>query len=211
VRIDPVLVVVDPWQNFLPGNQNDSADTLAALGIIAEIRNKTNATFALVHHLNRAGTTAGSRALLGRCDLLFEGSDTVEPRYKARGRAIRFADPVRNRFSLDIEHTDDDDDSVATTTVGLRWESDEGRPPRGEDKRPAPERVRAFLAGHEGESFTTKQLAEELSLSWKLVDQTLGDLLRSQRVSKGQRVVRGQERAVWQARVSLDEGLEALG
>jgi hypothetical protein len=121
----PTLIVIDPWRNHLPGDENSATDTLAAFDVVGQFRDSCGAAIFVPHHLNKAGVQSGSRALLGRADLMFEGSDAQTVMYSARGRTVRRADPISGRrFAVVVNHTDDDDDTVAATRVGLRWEGD---------------------------------------------------------------------------------------
>ena len=97
---------------------------LDALDICSQIRDRCGAAFSLVHHLNKTGTQSGSRALMTRADLLVEGSDGDEPLYTSRGRTIRHKDAIRTGFQVVVEHEDDDDDKIAKTRVGLRFDGE---------------------------------------------------------------------------------------
>ncbi len=120
----PSLIVVDPLRNFLAGSEND-ADAVVEFFLGLEVL-KTSAQCPIVvaHHLNKAGGYSGSRALLGRADLIIEGSDEREPWYSAIGRTIRRGDAVAERFTVAIEHVDDADDAKAKTILRARFTSE---------------------------------------------------------------------------------------
>jgi hypothetical protein len=122
--IAPALIVLDPWRNVLPGEENNADDVKTAMGVAAQIRDMSGAPVWIPHHLNRAGTFNGSRALLGRADLIVEGSDEAEPWYSARGRTIRRDDPIARKFTIALTHDDDTDDSIAATRFALRFEGE---------------------------------------------------------------------------------------
>lgn len=61
---------------------------------------------------------SGSRAITTRADLIIEGSDTKIPRYSAKGRTIRPAiDPIATPFCIELDHSDDEDDTRAATRL----------------------------------------------------------------------------------------------
>jgi AAA domain len=122
--IEPQLIIVDPWRNHLPGDENSAQDTLWALDIVAQLRDASGAAVLLLHHLNKAGGQSGSRALVTRADVLVEGSDEAEPWYTTRGRTLRRGDAIGRRFTVRVEHENDEDDAIAKTRVGLRFEGD---------------------------------------------------------------------------------------
>ncbi len=88
------------------------------------LRNAADCPIVVAHHLNKAGGYAGSRALLGRADVIIEGSDEREPWFSAIGRTIRHGDAIAERFTVGIEHVDDEDDAKAKTLVRARFASE---------------------------------------------------------------------------------------
>ncbi len=122
--VRPVANFIDPWRNPLPGDENSAPDTIAALDICAQFRDRSGGAVFLVHHLNKAGTQSGSRALMTRADLVLEGTDEESPWYASKGRTIRRLDPLTRRFTIVVEHDDDHDDTIARTRVCLRFEGD---------------------------------------------------------------------------------------
>ncbi len=88
------------------------------------LRTAARCPIVVAHHLNKAGGYSGSRALLGRADLIIEGTDERPPWYSTIGRTIRRGDAIAERFTVDIEHLDDDDDAVAKTLVRARFASE---------------------------------------------------------------------------------------
>lgn len=122
--IGPSLIVIDPWRNHIAGEENSAEDTKKALHIVAQLRDVTGAVVLIPHHLNKAGSYSGSRALAGRVDLIIEGTDDEQPWYSARGRTIRRDDPIARRFAVQVIHDDDHDDTIARTRLSLRFEGD---------------------------------------------------------------------------------------
>jgi hypothetical protein len=123
-QLRPSLIVLDPWRNVLDGEENSTDAVKRAMAIAAQLRDQASAAILVPHHLNRAGTFNGSRALLGRADLIVEGTDEAEPLYRARGRTVRRKDPLARPFSVAVEHVDDEDDVVAKTLFSIRFEGD---------------------------------------------------------------------------------------
>ena len=117
----PRLVIIDPLRNHLAGEENSAPDMLAALNICITIRDKCDCPVVIAHHLNKAGTQSGSRALRTRCDISIEGSDEEDPVYRTIGRTLRMRDALSEAFTLSVEHQDDEDDTVAKTGVSLRF------------------------------------------------------------------------------------------
>lgn len=115
--IRPSVIIVDPWRNHLLGDENSARDTLDAMSLAASLRDHAEAPVLILHHLNRAGAISGSRALRTRADLILEGTDEREPHYSAVGRTIRSGDKIGKPFRIAVEHTNDDDDRIAKTTV----------------------------------------------------------------------------------------------
>jgi hypothetical protein len=122
--IRPRIIVIDPWRNAIDGEENNAQDTTDSLDICSQFRDATGAAVLIAHHLNKTGVQSGSRALMTRADLLFEGTDEEEPWYRSRARTIRRADPINARFTIAVTHEDDEDDTVAKTHVRLRFEGD---------------------------------------------------------------------------------------
>jgi hypothetical protein len=123
-REPPSLIVLDPWRNVLGGDENSAQDVIGTLKHFGLLRDRVRCPVGIAHHLNRAGTVSGSRALMGRADLLIEGTDDEQPWYATRGRTIRRNDPIGRRFTVTVAHEDDEDDRVAKTCIGLRFEGD---------------------------------------------------------------------------------------
>ncbi len=121
----PRLIVVDPLRNLLSGSENDAETVLAALRCAAMLRDAAGCPVIVAHHLNKAGLMSGSRALLGRADIVFEGSDEEEPWYGAKGRNVRRHDAGKaSRFTILVDHDNDDDEPTASTTVSSRFEGE---------------------------------------------------------------------------------------
>jgi hypothetical protein len=136
VRADPpVAIIIDPWRNHLAGDENSAQDTLAAMHCAAALADASGASVLIAHHLNRAGTISGSRALLTRADVVISGTDEETPWYSAIGRTIRRNDPISTPFRVLIEHIDDHDDRIAKTV--LRHQARGERVPKSQLSRPA--------------------------------------------------------------------------
>jgi|GEM_PF-5781972 len=121
----PKLVVIDPWRNVISGDENSAADTIASMSIADQLRSMAeHCPFVFAHHLNRQGSMSGSRALKGRADLFLEGSDEEQPWFASIGRTLRRDDPISRRFMVSIDHDNDNDDTIATTRLSLRYEGD---------------------------------------------------------------------------------------
>jgi hypothetical protein len=117
------LIVLDPLRNHLDGDESSNRDMETALSLCDIVASRSPCPLIIAHHLNRSGTYSGSRSLRGRADLLLEGSDEDEPRYKTAGRWLRHSDPIAaGRFRIEVTHTDDLNDTIATTTVACRFE-----------------------------------------------------------------------------------------
>jgi hypothetical protein len=123
-RTKPNLVVMDPWRDIIVGDENSALDTIEGMRVAAIFREHAGCPVVIAHHLNREGTPSGSRSLKGRADLYFAGTDEEQPWFTTIGRTIRHSDPIAKRFTIPIEHTDDDDNTIATTRLGLRFEGD---------------------------------------------------------------------------------------
>jgi hypothetical protein len=134
--IQPRVIVIDPWRNAIDGEENNAQDTIDSLEICSKFRDATGAAVMIAHHLNKNGVQSGSRALMTRADLLFEGSDELEPWYRSRGRTIRRGDAINKSFTIGVEHEDDEDDTVAKTLVRLRFEGESQAAP-GDLSKPA--------------------------------------------------------------------------
>jgi len=120
--LKPSCVGLDPWRNFLAGDENSTADTIAALRHVARIRDALGCPVVLLHHVNRSGKFAGARALRGRVDLIIEGTEAREgaaPIFRAMGRTLRPFDTIAQPFRIDVEHEHDDDETNASTRVRL--------------------------------------------------------------------------------------------
>lgn len=113
----PALVVIDPFRNHLPGDETIAKDVLAALAVVAEIRDVAKCPVLLLHHLTKGGTMAGSRAVSTRADLLIDGTDKEVPLYTARGRYLRRQDTITEPFEIRIEHEHDENDALAESYV----------------------------------------------------------------------------------------------
>ena len=125
-ELQPVVVVLDPWRNHLDGNENDSDVTLAAMYCVEALRQAASAPVIIAHHLNKAGAAAGSRAFKTRADLVITAEDVDdEPRFTAVGRTLRSGDPIGGgaRWSVQVHHQHDDDDTRATT-ISTRFEGE---------------------------------------------------------------------------------------
>lgn len=120
----PAMILIDPLRNFLRGSENDADVVLKFFLGLDLLRNAAQCPIVVAHHLNKAGGYSGSRALLGRADLIIEGSDEREPWFSAIGRTIRRGDAISERFTVAIEHVDDDDDAKAKTLVRARFASE---------------------------------------------------------------------------------------
>jgi hypothetical protein len=120
----PAVVIVDPLRNHLNGSENEAETVLDASYACAAMRGAAAAPVVVAHHLNKSGGTSGSRALLGRADLLLEGTDEAQPWYGTRGRRVRQGDAIASRFTVQIQHEHDDDDSRARTVLALRFEGE---------------------------------------------------------------------------------------
>jgi hypothetical protein len=159
-RRRPVLVVGDPWRNVIAGEENSAPDTIASLAMLAKFRDDAGSVTFLPHHLNRAGTMSGSRALKGRADLFVEGSDDEVPFYTAIGRTIRRGDPISKRFTIDVTHIDDEDDTIAKTLVRARFEGEDV----GAELSKGALRVRVLLT-KAGAAVTVRAIRNELRMS----------------------------------------------
>ncbi len=124
-RIKPALIVIDPWRNLIAGEENSTPDTIASMQVLAKIRTETDAPITIAHHLNRDGKYSGSRSFKTRADLIFEGSDDEQPWFETKGRYVRLGTDAisKQRFTITVEHDDDEDDTIATTRVALRFEN----------------------------------------------------------------------------------------
>ena len=120
----PSLVILDPYRNLIPGHENDAKDAVAAVKVMARIRDTLEVPVLVAHHLNKAGGFSGSRAFKGLADLIIEGTDEPQPWYGAVGRTLRRDDPITRRFTIGVEHQQDDDDTRAATRLRLRFEGD---------------------------------------------------------------------------------------
>lgn len=122
--VKPELVIVDPLRNHLNGSENDGEAVLEALRCADAFRRFGGCPVMIAHHLNKSGGFSGHRALRGRADLVFEGTDEEQPWYGVIGRTLRRADPIANRFTVNIRHDNDDDDTIAKTILSCRFEGE---------------------------------------------------------------------------------------
>lgn len=114
------LIVLDPLRNHLDGSENESHIVNVAFQVLNQLRTAARCPLVILHHLNKLGGFAGSRAITARNDLLFEGSDTDQPIYTTKGRTLRaHTDQIAQPFSIEIEHVGDDNEAQAMTR--LRW------------------------------------------------------------------------------------------
>ena len=120
-RIEPTLIIVDPLRNHLDGDENSAGDVLDAFRCLNGMKIQGECPVIVSHHLNRAGSMSGSRALLGRVDQAFTGSDEDQPWYSCIGRTIRRTDPIAQRWTARIDHEHDDNDSIARTVLTSRF------------------------------------------------------------------------------------------
>ncbi len=117
----PALIVIDPWRNFLAGDENNAGDNIDAMRVVATLRRASDAPVVIVHHLNRAGTMSGSRAIRTRADVLVDGTDDAVPTYTTIGRTYRSGDRITTPFSVEVIHENDDDDTIASTRLVARF------------------------------------------------------------------------------------------
>ncbi|MBX3201799.1 MAG: AAA family ATPase [Labilithrix sp.] len=134
-RNPPALVILDPFRNFLDGDEISAKDIIAAMRLINNLRCLGNCPVLVTHHLTKTGGMSGSRAIRSRADMLIEGSDDDQPWYSATGRTIRSGDPIAKRFTVRVEHEDDDDDRIAKTRLLLRFSGESGE--KGPLSKPA--------------------------------------------------------------------------
>ena len=120
-RIEPTLIIVDPLRNHLDGDENSAGDVLDAFRCLNGMKIHGECPVIVSHHLNKAGNLSGSRALLGRVDQAFTGSDEEYPWYSCIGRTVRRTDPVSERWTVRIAHEHDDNDAIARTVLSLRF------------------------------------------------------------------------------------------
>ncbi len=118
------VVIIDPLRNHLAGSENESEVALDALWCCQALCNAAGCPVIIAHHLNKSGGTSGSRALLTRADLVIEGSDEEQPWYRTRGRTVRQGDAIATPFTVEIRHTNDDDDRVARTQLAARLQGE---------------------------------------------------------------------------------------
>jgi hypothetical protein len=153
----PKLVILDPYRNFVDGDENSPKDNTKALRCIAMIREAGQCTVAFGHHLNKQGHMTGARTIKTRADLIIEGTDEAQPWYSVVGRKIRASDPISKPFTVDIVHTDDDDDTIATTKLVCKFKGDAKG--KGELTKSA-ERMLAALKGMKGHKGTQNAIGE---------------------------------------------------
>lgn len=112
------LIILDPLRNHLEGSENESQVINDAFRALNAIRTAARCPVVTLHHLNKVGQFAGSRAITARNDLLLEGTDTDPPVYMAKGRTLRsHTDPIAQPFVVEVEHLNDDDEERAKTIV----------------------------------------------------------------------------------------------
>jgi len=120
----PALLIIDPYRNMLPGHENDSLDTKRAGRVLRGLRDAIGVPVIVAHHLNKQGSFAGSRALRALADQFSEGTDDTPSWYSTIGRTLRRDDAITRRFTVAIEHEDDQRDEVAKTRVRIRFEGE---------------------------------------------------------------------------------------
>lgn len=175
----PPLIVLDPWRNFLVGSENNSDDTIEAMRIAAQLRDASGGVVLIPHHLNKQGETSGSRALLGRADLIFSGSDEDEPAYTAKGRTVRHRDPIRNAMRVVIAHDDDEDDTIARTLVRCRFDGESGAAELGKSAK----RVQQHMAKVQV-PITMRALRTALGMNNQVATRALEELLNARAITR---------------------------
>lgn len=118
------LIIVDPFRNFLEGDENSATDVLKAMRVLASLRGTGGCPVVCAAHLNKSGGLSGSRAIRTRADVLIEGSDEEQPWFSTTGRTLRAADAISKRFTVQLSHENDHDDRIASTTLRLRFEGE---------------------------------------------------------------------------------------
>lgn len=139
-RLPPTCVIIDPFRNHLDGAEEKSEDVLKAFTALSWLRERARCPIVCLHHVNKGGSTAGSRVFATRPDLLIEGSDAAVPVYSTRGRSMRAGDRLEAPFTVTVTHEHDDDDTVAVTKV--RWVAPKSKGSKDLGPR---ERVRAAV------------------------------------------------------------------
>jgi hypothetical protein len=171
-RVEPALIIVDPLRNHLGGDENSAKEVLEALAALSALRGQAKCPVVIAHHLNKAGGASGSRALLGRADLIIEGSDESKPWYSASGRTIRQGDPIAQRFTVEVKHAHDQDDDKAATTLAARVVGQSGASKAELSKSTF--RVLEALKSETG--LTPNQLKTKLRMSYSTVRDALQEL-----------------------------------
>lgn len=170
--LQPSVICIDPWRNVLPGEENNAKDTIDAMYFAGKFRDHAFCPVIIAHHLNRMGSMSGSRAMMGRADLLIEGTDEECPWFSARGRTLRRSDAFASKFTVNITHDDDDDDTIATTRLSMRFEGD--KVAKAELRKPAL-RVLDVIRRNGGKS-SCKAIREALGMNNTAAKSALDDL-----------------------------------
>ena len=187
--IQPALIVVDPLRNSLNGSENDADTIIGAYRCLDELRQAAKCPVLVLHHLNKSGSSSGSRAISTRADLIFEGSDAETPTYSVRGRTIRpTLDPIAEPFSIEVEHIDDADDAKAATHLRHRLQSESSSVPLSKQ---------LFQALTE-RSLSTNQLATRTNRSRGDTRDALEKLEESGRIKRVELSYKGNPYAGWQ-------------
>lgn len=185
----PAVIIIDPLRNHLRGSENDADVILEAFRAIGALRDAAQCPVLCVHHVNKQGAPTGSRAIATRADLLIEGSDSDSPIYQARGRKLRpRLDPIADPFSVEVAHTHDDNDEIATARVGLKFVS--GNEELGELKQ-------KILKALAEEDLSTNALSEKLRRSFQEIKKALDGLCGECAVAQYVGQVRGRSTVLW--------------
>ena len=179
-RLEVALIIVDPLRNHLAGDENSATDVLEALHCLSAMRTHCSCPLVVSHHLNRAGSMSGSRALLGRVDLAFTGSDEEQPWYSTIGRTVRRSDPIADRWTVRIDHEHDDDDTQARTVLVSRFANEA----KGVSQHSKLARQVFDELSRSGEPLTVNMLKTRLKRSYAHVSQALNELQSADRVTK---------------------------
>lgn len=172
-QVRPSLIVVDPLRNALNGSENNADDMMAFFLGVELLKRTAECPVLVLHHLNKAGGYAGSRALLGRADMVLEGSDEPSPWFTTIGRTMRRGDALTERFTCAIEHEHDDDDARARTMLSMRFAGESGRSKPQLSRTTL--RVLELLRGA-GTPLTARQIRDQLKLGGSTVKQALNEL-----------------------------------
>lgn len=183
----PAVIIVDPFRNHLPGgaNENDSDVIVSAFRAVEELRQAAGGCpVVILHHVNKKGTSAGSRAIQSVADLLIngEGEPGTWLTYSATGRFVQPGDEIAGPWqAVPAKETERQNPQRHALRMTAKAPG-EAAAARTADR--AAERAAAVLEAVSKGAQTVTALREATGLNGKRVSEAVEALLQSGRLVK---------------------------